>query len=189
MLERLKHQNMTKICIMVWNVVRMMALKIIKGNRADVSVIQNLHPSTEIAIEQGKLHLSHSVFTRRNVSLRAVSGELHIGTCFFNQGCVLIAMKKISIGDDCLFGPNVIIVDHDHDYSYINNQRGNHYKMDDVIIGNNVWVGGNVTILRGTRIGDNCVIGAGCVVKGGVPANTIMISRMEQVNTTIVAHN
>jgi maltose O-acetyltransferase len=42
-----------------------------------------------------------------------------------------------------------------------------------VTIGNDVWIGGNVTILPGVTIGDNCTIGAGSVVTHDIPANSI----------------
>ena len=43
----------------------------------------------------------------------------------------------------------------------------------EIIIGNNVWICMNATILKGSIIGDNSVIAAGCVVQGIVPPNTI----------------
>lgn len=185
MLDRLKRQNFEKLVIMLWNVVRMILLKCMKGKKVHVSFIQNIHPSTELAINGGYLELAHSVFTRSNVSFRVEGGALKIGTSFFNRGCCITAIKHIEIGDECLFGPNVVIVDHDHDFRYLDNQRGNHYKCADVHIGNNVWVGANVTILRGSEIGDNCVIGAGCVIKGKVKNNTVVYAKENHVKKII----
>lgn len=185
MLNRLRKQSLLKILIMIWNVFRMTLLKVFKRNKVKVSLIQNIHPTTEIAVKGGRLVLEHSVFTRKNVCFRVESGELVIGTSFFNQGCCVTAMKKVIIGDNCLFGPNVVIVDHDHDYSFLNTQRGNHYKYGQVKIGNNVWIGANVTILRGTIIGDNCVIGAGCIVRGKVEENTLLYDKNNQVRKII----
>jgi acetyltransferase-like isoleucine patch superfamily enzyme len=42
-----------------------------------------------------------------------------------------------------------------------------------VVIGNNVWLGSKVSVLRGVRIGDNAIIGAGAVVTHDIPANAI----------------
>jgi len=47
----------------------------------------------------------------------------------------------------------------------------------------NCWIGANTVILRGTTIGDNSVIGAGCVLKGEYPAGAIIIQKRE---TTII---
>ena len=49
--------------------------------------------------------------------------------------------------------------------------------MGEVIIGNNVWLGSNVKVLKGVSIGDNSIISAGSVVTksvpGGIPAKVI----------------
>ncbi len=180
MFEKLKRQNSKKILIMFWNVLRMTIYKVFYGRHIEASLIQNIHPSTEISAGGGTLCLNHSVFTRKNVSFRVENGEMKIGTSFFNQGCCITAMKKIIIGDDCLFGPNVVIVDHDHDYHFTDNQRGNHWLLDEVIIGDNVWIGANVTILRGTHIGNGAVIGAGAVVKGSIKENTVVCAKQNQ---------
>ena len=45
----------------------------------------------------------------------------------------------------------------------------------DVQIWDNCWFGGNVIILRGTVVGDNCVIGAGTVLSGVIPPNSLVV--------------
>lgn len=177
MLERLKKQSLSKLLIMAWNVLRMAWTKVRKGKAVKVSLIQNIAPGTTIAVHNGTLRLAHSVFTRKGVTFRASGGELDIGTCFFNQGCSVTAKKRIVIGDDSLFGPNVVIVDHDHDYHLPDQRRGSEYLTEEVIIGKNVVVGANSVILKGTHIGDNCIIGAGSVVRGSVPANTLFYNK------------
>ena len=42
-------------------------------------------------------------------------------------------------------------------------------------IGNNVWIGGNVIVLPGVKIGDNAVVGAGSVVNKDIPANVVAV--------------
>lgn len=185
-LVKLKKQTPRKLMIMAYNVIRMGLLKLFHP-KVKVSLIQNIHPSTEIFFGGGTLDLRKSIFTRRHVSFRVESGNLKIGTSFFNQGCSITAMKSIVIGSNCLFGPNVVIVDHDHDYKYTNQLRGNHYLMDDVVIGDNVWVGSNVTILRGTEIEDGAVIGAGSVIKGKVSKNAIVYSRQNVITKIITS--
>lgn len=46
--------------------------------------------------------------------------------------------------------------------------------MKEVNIGENVWIGANVVILRGTNIGNNSVIAAGSIINGNIPANKIV---------------
>ena len=166
---------------MFFNIFRMIVLRLKCGKKSHVSLVQNIHPSCEIAVSfESELTFKHSIFTRRNVSFRVEGGgKLTVGTSFFNQGCSITCMDHICIGDDCLFGPNVVIVDHDHDYRYLGNERGANFLTTPVIIGNNVWIGANVTILRGSQIGDGAVIGAGSVIKGTVPSNSVVTSKKE----------
>lgn len=114
--------------------------------------------------------------------LAAVSGgNLKIGDhCFFNRNCTVISRNNIVIGDTCTFGPNVCIYDHDHEIGK-NGQTGK-FKLGNVEIGNNCWVGANAIIMRDTTIGNNCVIGAGSIVKGNIPDNSLV--SMER-NTSI----
>lgn len=179
MIERLKRQSTKKVLIMIVNLVRMTMLNVLGMGKVKASIIQNINPSTEIAVGRGKMTLKHSIFTRKNVSFRVESGEMTIGTSFFNQGCSITCMENIQIGDNCLFGPNVVVVDHDHEYRYIDERRGNHYRKSPIIIGNNVWIGANVTILRGSQIGDGSVIGAGCVVRGKIGKNVVVVSKQD----------
>lgn len=183
MIERLKKQNPKKLLIMLINFIRMVFLNTVHMGNVNASLVQNINPRTEIAVGGGgkksKLTLKHSVFTRRNVSFRVEGGELTIGTSFFNQGCAITCMDNIQIGDNCLFGPNVVVVDHDHEYRYTDERRGNHYRKAPISIGNNVWIGANVTILRGTQIEDGAVIGAGCVIRGKVEKNTVVVNKQD----------
>ena len=180
MIERIKKQSLKKLLIMFWNILRMSTLRLKWGKNGDISLVQNINPSCEIAILPGsKVVFKHSIFTRRNVSFRVEGGDLVIGTSFFNQGCSITCLNQIHIGDDCLFGPNVVIVDHDHDYKYLGNEKGNHYLTGRVVVGNNVWIGANVTILRDTVIGSGSVIGAGSVIKGTIPPNSVVFSKRE----------
>ena len=48
-----------------------------------------------------------------------------------------------------------------------------------IIIGNDCWIGANTVILRGTKIGDNCVVGAGCVLKGVFPTNSVIVQKRQ----------
>ncbi|MDO4534475.1 MAG: DapH/DapD/GlmU-related protein [Clostridium perfringens] len=50
-----------------------------------------------------------------------------------------------------------------------------------IIIGNNVWIGGNSTILPGVTIGDNSIIAAGSVVTSNVPKNVIVAGNPAKV--------
>lgn len=95
---------------------------------------------------------------------------------FINTNCTIVdgaiqADSQIVIGADCLIGPNVQFLAVSHDISP-EARLNKHNYVDDITLGNNVWVGGGVIILAGTSIGDNSVIGAGSVVTKNVLANS-----------------
>lgn len=101
------------------------------------------------------------------------TGFLKIGKDIcINANCMILCRQNILIGDNVMLGPNVVIIDHDHDYLSVGWK--NEYKTGKIEIGNNVWIGAGAVILRDTNIGDNAVIGAGTVVKGSVPANSVV---------------
>lgn len=92
----------------------------------------------------------------------------------FNNNLVLIAtVRSIAIGHDCLFGYNVEILDSDFHGLQPGQRGGIHAKSGDVRLGNNVFLGANVKILKGVTIGDNSVIANGSIVTQSIPANVI----------------
>lgn len=81
--------------------------------------------------------------------------------------------EKVTIGEETRFGPNVKIFDNDHKFDGKNGVSAEH-KAKEIKIGKSCWIASNVVILKGTEIGDNCVIGAGCVVQGKIPKASIV---------------
>ena len=85
-----------------------------------------------------------------------------IGKCgekpFFNQPFLCDYGVNIRVGDRFFANFNFTVLDEAY-----------------VPIGDNVWIGGNVTVLPGVTIGDNCTIGAGSVVTRDIPANSIAV--------------
>ena len=104
--------------------------------------------------------------------------------CFFNHNASITCASSVTIGDKCMFGNNLVIVDHDHSRS--KGVPTEELSAEPIRIGNNVWVGANVVILKGVNIGNNAVVAAGAVVNtdvpegavvGGVPAHILITKR------------
>ncbi|MBE6922661.1 MAG: sugar O-acetyltransferase [Ruminococcaceae bacterium] len=99
--------------------------------------------------------------------------HIKVGKNFFaNYNCCILDVGKVTIGDNCLFAPNVSIYTAGHPIHP--DARNSLYEYGiDVTLGNNCWLGGNVIVMPGVNIGDNCVIGAGSVVTKDIPAWSI----------------
>ncbi len=113
---------------------------------------------------------------RADFHIALEQGQIVIGdNCFFNNGCSLNALELITIGDNTIFGTNCNIYDHNHKFrnNYVSIKKQG-YSIAPTRIGKNCWLGTNVTVLKGVTIGDNCVIGAGCVIKEDIPENSIV---------------
>lgn len=107
--------------------------------------------------------------------------QIFVGDNFFaNFDCVFLDAGRIVIGDNCMIGPKTSILAITHPTAPDKRNSGIGIPKD-VIIGNNVWIGANVTVLPGITIGDNAVIGAGSVVTKDVPQDTIVAGNPARV--------
>jgi acetyltransferase-like isoleucine patch superfamily enzyme len=92
------------------------------------------------------------------------------------------ASEQIEVGENCMIGPFCYITDHDHGHEKGRLIGEQPLRSAPVRIGNNVWIGAGVIILKGVMIGDDAVIAAGAVVTrdidvgmkvAGVPATEL----------------
>lgn len=112
------------------------------------------------------------------------SGVLEIGSqVFFNDGVHVNVREHVSIGNGCLLGQNVQIYDHDHDLHGADMR--NSFVSAPVVIGDNTWIGSNVTILKGVTIGSNCVVAAGTVVTKDIPDGFLLRNNLDQCASPI----
>lgn len=100
--------------------------------------------------------------------------NIHVGDhLIINYGCTILDVAEVTIGDWCMIGPGTLISTVNHPLS----PRGRRDRLGEahpVRIGDDVWIGGNVTILPGVTIGNNVVVAAGAVVTKDVPSNTLV---------------
>lgn len=89
-----------------------------------------------------------------------------------NYGCTILDNAKVVIGDRVLFGPNAGLYAANHAFNPQQRALGI-CQSKPISIGNDVWLGGNVTVLGGFTIGENSIIGAGSVVTKDIPSNVI----------------
>ena len=101
--------------------------------------------------------------------------------------------QLISLDEGCLISRQVVFLT--HDYSAVTILRGKNNELTGgvienndmalqkkpIFIGKNTFIGVRATILLGTHIGNNCIIGAGCVVKGNIPDDSIVIGNPARI--------
>lgn len=118
------------------------------------------------------------------IEARADTAKIKIGagTAISNNFVIIADKTSISIGDNCLIGPNLFIVDSDFHGIDISDRRGSDYHFGSVSIGNDVFIGEGVKILKSSVIGNGSVIASGSIVVGsldplgvygGIPAKKI----------------
>ena len=93
---------------------------------------------------------------------------------YINHNCVILDCAKVKFGANVLIGPNCGFYTALHPLD-VKTRNLWLESAKPISIGNNVWIGGNVTVLPGVTIGDNCVIGAGSVVVKDIPANSLAV--------------
>ena len=98
--------------------------------------------------------------------------------CYVNFNCNFVDDGKINIGSKVMFGPAVTIATVGHP---LNPNMREYMYTAPVNIGDNCWIGANVTICPGVTIGKNSVIGAGSVVVHDIPANCVAVGNPARV--------
>jgi maltose O-acetyltransferase len=101
--------------------------------------------------------------------------QIRVGKRFFaNFNLTILDEASVTIGDDCFIGPNVSIYTACHSTDPVERNTRREW-AEPVTIGDNVWIGGSVTILPGVTIGSNVTIGAGSVVTRDIPDNVVAV--------------
>ena len=130
-------------------------------------------------------HIHPSEAEKRNAMLPEIFGSVGEGvwiepplTCAFGKtvtigkGTYINSNLTLVDGSGVLIGPNVLIASTGHPVHYKLRPHGEMYSFE-VVIGDNVWIGGNVSVCPGVTIGENSVVGAGSVVTRDIPANVV----------------
>lgn len=101
--------------------------------------------------------------------------NIEIGENFYsNHNLTILDGNKVKFGDNVFIAPNCSFYTAGHPLDAEMRNKGIEYAKP-IEIGNNVWIGGNVVVLPGVKIGDNTVIGAGSIVNKDIPSNVIAV--------------
>ena len=120
------------------------------------------------------------------IEARSTSAKVEIGqNTWINNGFSAISNSgSISIGQDCHIGHDVFIIDSDF-HLLDPNKRNVDPGSQPVYIGNNVFIGSRVTILKNAHIGDGSVVAASAVVSGKFPARSLIAGNPARLIRTL----
>ena len=101
--------------------------------------------------------------------------NIEIGENFYsNHNLLILDAEKVVFGDNVLIGPNCSFFTSVHSLAPEKRCSG-FIEAKPLLVGSNVWICGNVTVLPGVKIGNNSVIGAGSVVSKDIPENVLAV--------------
>lgn len=141
--------------------------------------------SNLILIKKGQLKIGNNVhFCQNSQIIIAKNAELIIGNnVFLGFGIKISCHEKIVIGDDSQVGEYVCIHDNNHLYNDLDTPiRRQGFETEITKIGNDCWIGSHCTILKGSELSNQSILGANSVlnkklperiIAGGVPAKII----------------
>lgn len=119
-----------------------------------------------------RYHVGMPFYTRLLVDGK--DSTITIGDNCRINGASIHAGSSIEIGNNCVMASGVSIIDSNGHEVYSKDRTVGSDKPQPISIGDNVWIGLNAVILKGTVIGDNCVVSVGSVVKGTFLRNSLI---------------
>jgi acetyltransferase-like isoleucine patch superfamily enzyme len=120
----------------------------------------------EVALDRGVVLLCSGPAARNKLVIRR-------GT-YVNRYTMFDAHRRLEVGQRCMIGPYCYLTDADHGTDPGVPVKDQPMRPSPLVIEDEVWLGAHVVVLAGARIGRGVVVGAGSVVAGDIPANTVV---------------
>ena len=164
------------VSVLICNFVRYIYCRLLYGKRYKSNIIERISNRASITLfSKGTIDIGRNIELAPFVDVQVHgNGSCKIGDLtYMNRYCMISCHGKVTIGNNCMFGPGVRIFDNNHRFSKDKGVSAD-LKIGEITIGNNCWIASNVILLKGAEIGDNCVIGAGCIIDRNIPANSLV---------------
>jgi acetyltransferase-like isoleucine patch superfamily enzyme len=148
------------------------------------------HGNAYQMLRQRRLQIGRHTLMESGVTLHSVSGQIRLGQrVYLSRGVTVGAVGLVEIGDFALVGPGCYITDADHRFSdqTVPLPDQGMSSKGPTVIEDNVWLGANVVVTSGVRIGRRSVIGANSVVTRDIPAFSVAAGIPATVVSTIDA--
>jgi acetyltransferase-like isoleucine patch superfamily enzyme len=134
------------------------------------------HGNAHQMIRQGRLEIGRRTFLEAGVTLQSTAGRIRLGQrVYLSRGVTVGAVGLVEIGDFALVAPGCYITDADHrfDDPAIPVPDQGMSSKGPTVLEDNIWLGANVVVTSGVRIGRHCVIAANSVVTQDIPAFSV----------------
>lgn len=104
--------------------------------------------------------------------------------CTFNFGVSILDGAPVTFGNNCMVGPGCVISTTGHPLSAAGRRQREAFSKP-IVFGDDVWLGANVCVMPGVRIGNNVVVGAGAVVTHDIPSNSLAMGVPARIVRTL----
>lgn len=164
-------------------------LHLIVENGGTIRLGKYLRTSGEVRMEAtngGNLKIGENCYFMKDTRISAQEGIIMIGDYVTAAERFLSISSRhspVHIGNDCMFSQDVTVLSTDS-HSMLDLLSKKNISLDkekEVRIGNHVWIGKNVIVLYNSEIGPGGIIGAGSVVKGVYPENSVIAGNIAKV--------
>lgn len=162
--------------LLLANLIRLAFNKLRYGSRFRAAWVERISPKASLSLfGKGSICLGYNIELAPYVDVQVHGqGHLTVGDrVYMNRSCTISCHGKVSVGNGCMFGPGVKIFDNNHRFA-LGKGVSTDLSIGSVTIGNNCWIASDVILLKGADVGNNCVVGAGCIVNSKIPANSIV---------------
>ncbi|MDT8420836.1 MAG: acyltransferase [Desulfuromonadales bacterium] len=162
-------------------------LKYIYKNKLKLGSNCKIESGTKVQIILGHVRLGDNVVLRSSpyryhagmpfrctVLADEKEAEINIGDNCRINGAYIHAKSSIKIGNNCVIASGVNILDSNGHEVFSGNRTVGQDRPEGIIIGDNVWIGINAVVLKGTKIGRNSILSANSVAKGIFPDNSLI---------------
>jgi len=134
-------------------------------------------------ISGGSITMGDKCIVHTGAMILTYSGDIVIGNnVSVNYYTILYGHGGLTIGNNVLIAAHVVVIPSNHIFDSLDvpiNEQ--HERRKGIVIGSDVWIGANATILDGVTVGDGAVIGAGSVVTKDIPPYSINVGNPAKV--------
>lgn len=176
------------------------------ANVGERTIDRGAHIRLDKPVNRTYLTIGKDCIVAGNFIFESSEGEVRIGNHSYVGGGMFISRSRIEIGDNVTIAWGGTFYDHDsHSLDYLSRRKDIDDELRDIRGGNNmicnkdwsvvktkpikicndVWIGMNVTVLKGVTIGEGAIVGAHSVVTKDVPAWTVVAGNPAKVVKTI----